>query len=418
MKNLNNGLNRRDFFKTLGVSSIGTLAAATANAENLSYSEKKVESQYPQVPRRKLGKTGIDVPILSLGGMFDLSENQIILRSTLQWGVNYWDTAPVYANTNSENGIGDFLKKNPDVRKKIFLVTKASGARNPKAVEKRLQKSLERLNTNYLDLYYGFHALSNPNGLTDDLKSWSLEAKKKKVIRYFGFSTHTNMTECLMAASKMDWIDVIMTSYNFRLMQDDNFRKAVDACHKAGIGLIAMKVQGHGQSAPWGGDKPSISTDKDKELAQKFLDKGYTEGQAKIKAVLEDERFASACVTMQNIALVTSNVAASLDKTKLSQDDKQFLKYYAQQTCDGYCAGCGNICASAMPQMPYISEVMRYLMYHNSYGEKQLAKQLYADLPAQYRNKIASLDYSRAEAECPQKMPISLLMIEAAKILT
>ncbi len=52
------------------------------------------------------------------------------------------------------------------------------------------------------------------------------------------------MEKVLMAASKMDSIDAIMTSYNFRLMQKPEMQEAVEACHKAGIGLVAMKTQG------------------------------------------------------------------------------------------------------------------------------------------------------------------------------
>ena len=78
---------------------------------------------------------------------------------------------------------------------------------------------------------------------TDDIKKWAENAKKQGVIKHFGFTTHENMPQCLMAASKLDWIDAIMMKYDFRLMQDKQMQDAIDACHKAGIGLIAMKTQ-------------------------------------------------------------------------------------------------------------------------------------------------------------------------------
>ncbi|GAJ09918.1 unnamed protein product, partial [marine sediment metagenome] len=64
-----------------------------------------------------------------------------------------------YTGGNSERGIGKYLSKNPDVRKELFIVSKASDARTVADVEKRLQTSLERMNTNYIDLYYGVHGL-------------------------------------------------------------------------------------------------------------------------------------------------------------------------------------------------------------------------------------------------------------------
>ena len=68
--------------------------------------------------------------------------------------------------------------------------------------------------------------------------------------------------------------------------------------------------------------------------------------------------------------------------------------------------------------MPYVSDVMRYLMYHNGYAQKQAARQFYSELPPKIRNSISSIDYSRAEKLCPQKMPIARLMAEAARKLT
>ena len=196
------------------------------------------------MPKRKLGKTGVEIPCLALGVAFNAVDNQIILRKAVDWGVTTWDTSSFYENGNSELGIGKFLEKNPDVRKKLFLMTKASFAKNTEDVEKHLQASMERMKTDYIDLYFGVHGLSNPAQLNDEMKKWVEKAKERKVIKYFGFSTHTNMADCLMAASKLGWIDAVMPSYNFRLMQDKKLSDAVQACYDAGVGIIAMKTQG------------------------------------------------------------------------------------------------------------------------------------------------------------------------------
>jgi len=181
---------------------------------------------------------------------------------------------------------------------------------------------------------------------------------------------------------------------------------AVDACHKAGVGLVAMKTQAK-----------TIKTEEDRKLTLHFLQRGFTEEQAKIKAVLEDERFSSACVGMGNVAFLTSNIAAVLDKTKLTQTDKKVLAEYAKATCSGYCAGCAHICDSALPDVPYVSEVMRYLMYYNSYGEQENARELFARIPGKVRNKLLSTDYKLAEARCPQHLRIGKLIAEAVNKL-
>ena len=114
---------------------------------------------------------------------------------------------------------------------------------------------------------------------------------------------------------------------------------------------------------------------------------------------------------------MAANVAASLDKTKFTQADMDELDAYAVATCDGYCAGCSEICDSVVPEVACVSNVMRYLMYHNSYRESANAKELFAKIPADVRARIATAEYSVAEARCPQKMPIATLMAEAAKKL-
>jgi predicted aldo/keto reductase-like oxidoreductase len=411
MKEKQNKIDRRAFIKTMGAAGLGSVLASVrtvAGPNEPNAPAKQQKPQYPQVPTRTLGRTGIEVACLSLGTMFNLVENQIILRKCLDWGVTYWDTAYGYAGGNSEIGIGNFLAKNPEARKKLFIVTKASGARAPVDIEDRLGASLKRMNTEYIDLYYGVHNLSNHDLLTDDLRDWVKSVKKRGLIRFFGFSTHKNMAQCLAAAAKLDWVDAVMTTYNFRLMQDKEMNAAIDACHKAGVGVIAMKTQGRGQKA---------ETEEDKKLVGHFLQRGFTDGQARVKAVLEDKRISSACVGMENVALLTSNVAAVLDKTELSQADIDVFREYAAATCAGYCAGCANICDSALPDTPYVSDIMRYLMYHNSYGRQDMARQLFAEIPGKVRSKLLSTDYSVAEARCPQRLPIGRLIAESVRKL-
>jgi predicted aldo/keto reductase-like oxidoreductase len=184
-------------------------------------------------------------------------------------------------------------------------------------------------------------------------------------------------------------------------------QKAIDACHKAGIALTAMKTQ----------KSVKVETDEDRKLIEHLSSKGFTEGQAKIKAVMEDERIAAVTVGMNSVALINENVAAMLDKTKLAQDDKDALAEYASATCSGYCAGCAHICDAAVAGVSNINDVMRSLMYHNSYGDTQLAKQTFAQIPADVRARLLTADYRLAEQRCPQRMPIAKLIREAVEKL-
>jgi predicted aldo/keto reductase-like oxidoreductase len=400
--------NRRNFLKTIGVAGLGSVLASKAKADSNEPNAAggKQQNETPQVPTRKFGNTDTQVSALCLGAI-DITDQMAVFHACTKWGVTYWDTAYGYTNGNSEICIGKFLAARPEMRKKLFIATKASHAKGAQEAEGRLQESLKRMNTDYVDVFYGVHVLNDISQLTEDFKPWAENAKKKGLIKHFGFSTHSNMAKNLFEAAKLGWVDAILTTYNFRLTKDPLMQKAIDACQKAGIGLTAMKTQ----------KSVKVSTDEDTKLIEHFSLKGFTEGQAKIKAVFEDERFASVSVGMESVARVTENVAAVLDKTKLAREDKDVLERYAMETCSGYCAGCAHICDAAVAGVSNINDVMRSLMYHNSYGNTQLAKQTFAAIPADVRSRLLTADYRLAEQRCPQRMPIARLVREAVEKL-
>jgi predicted aldo/keto reductase-like oxidoreductase len=358
------------------------------------------------VPARPFGKTGANVSILSLGGMFDIASNQLLMKQAMDWGVTYWDTADCYQR-GSEKGIGKFFSRQPDAREKIFLVSK-SDTRDPDGMTRLLNRSLDRMKTDYIDLYF-VHAVSRINKLDNRIKVWAEEAKAAGKIRFFGFSTHRNMEECLLKASRLGWIDGIMMTYNYRLMHSADMRRAVDACVNAGIGLTAMKTMGGGQVR--------TNSETELELAGRFLEKGFTDAQAKLKAVWQNPNIASICSQMPNMTILMSNVAAALNKTQLSARDTSLLQRYAKETRSAYCTGCTAICESSVEGEPPIGDVMRYLMYCNSYDDYKLAADGFNKIPEKIRRHLTHLDYSKAENDCPQGLPIARLMQEAKKKL-
>lgn len=387
---------RRDFLKTTGTAGLGLLAASAApdllSAQGL-----------PEVPARPFGKTGVEVAILSLGGMFDIPNNQLLMRQAVKWGVTYWDTANSYEGGHSEKGIGKYFAKYPEDRKKIFLVTKST-AWTQSGLSEDLDLSLERMQIDHIDLFF-IHAVRRASSMDKDLKQWGEKAKSQGKIRFFGFSTHSNMEECLLEAAKLGWIDGIMLTYNYRLMHTDAMRRAVDACARAGIGLTAMKTQGGGQVLTSGANELN--------LGGRFLQSGFTQGQAKLKAVWENPQIASICSQMPSMALLSENTAAAVNKTRLSALDREALACEARASAAGYCAGCTRFCEPALAAGVPVGQVMRYLMYNRSYGDRNYARGRFHTIAPETRAVMATLDYSAAEQRCPQQMPIGRLMREA-----
>ena len=396
MSHKENLWSRRDFLKAAGTAGLG--AAIAAPAHRLS----AASDGQSEVPTRPFGQSGINVSILSLGGMFDISSNQIMMKQAMRWGVTYWDTADCYQR-GSERGIGKYFNKYPEDRRKVFLVTK-SDARDPKGMSRLLEQSLDRMQTDYIDLYF-LHGIYRFAELDKDTRSWAEKAKAAGKIRLFGFSAHSNMEASMLAAAELGWLDGIMIAYNFRLMHEDRMKRAVDACVKAGIGLTAMKTQGGGQV--------KTGSETELELAGRFLQKGFTEAQAKLMAVWQNPNIASICSQMPNMSILMANVAAAQNRTALSSRDTDLLQRYARETRSAYCAGCTELCETAVEDKVPIGDVMRCLMYCRGYGDRDYAAAEFKKIPPNARRLMATLDYSSAERRCPQKMAIGKLMGEA-----
>jgi len=293
----------------------------------------------------------------------------------------------------------------------VFLVTKTSSS-IPKKMINNLNSSLEKLKTTYVDMYF-IHMVSDvKKELTKETREWVEKQKKMGTIRYFGFSTHKNMEKCLMDGSGLDWIDGIMTSYNYRLMHKDSMKRAVDACAKAGIGLTAMKTQASFTSRFYA----DVGSEDDTALGltESFMKKGFTPEQAKLKAVWENPNIASICSEMPNLTILMANAAAAADKTKLSHHEKELLKQYADETASHYCAGSGDLCETILNFRVPVCDVMRHLMYARGYGDPDRAIDFFRKMPRELKKNLVSEDYSEAEKLCPCKMHIGRLMKEAS----
>src|SRR5690349_4769219 len=140
------GGSRRQFLKATAAT--GAAAAAIGPVESLG-----AEKAIPDV---KLGKTGQIVSRLGMGTSWDVAPSFVQLA--LARGVKYIDTAEGYESGNAERTLGEVLEQTGK-RKDVYLVTKNSGYRQArgagaaKIFEDRLNKSLERLQTDYVDSY-------------------------------------------------------------------------------------------------------------------------------------------------------------------------------------------------------------------------------------------------------------------------
>lgn len=394
---------RRELLALGGAAGAGLLLGGYPNnAEAGGGKGAKKKRTAPQVPRRVLGKTGEKVPILLMGGA--MAFDQVFdpkLAEAYRYGVNYIDTADCYSGGTSEPAVAAFHTR-AKLRKKLWITSK-SDEHDPAGFQRVFAQSLQRLKTSYIDLYF-LHMLEDPKYLSKEMMRTAEKLKKQGKLRFFGFSCHNgNVAELLQLAAKTPWIDAVMFRFNYRKYGDKELNRAIDACVKAKVGLIAMKTQG------------SAASFKDKWAPFKKSGK-WNKHQAVLKAVWADERISAAVSHMDTLEKLRQNIGAALDKTKLGALELQELERYAAATRALACDGCDRHCGARLNAKLQIGDTLRYLMYHDVYGEQEQARQLFAALPANARN-LAGIDFSAASAACPNGLDIGWHMRRAADVL-
>jgi predicted aldo/keto reductase-like oxidoreductase len=359
-------------------------------------------AQQAAMPRRKLGKTGATIPILLQGGSMPWDTKwDPKLPEAIKHGIDYFDAAWVYSGGTNEMAIGSFNER-AKMREKIWITSK-SNLKDPAGFEQRLNESLARMKTSYVDMYF-LHGLDDARALDKPLQEKVDQLKKQGKMRHFGFSCHDgNVVELLQKAAATPWVETVMFRYNFRQYGNKELNLAMDACHKAGVGLIAMKTQGSAVSFEQGW--------------QKFQQTGkWNKFQAVLKAVWADERISAAVSEMDSLDKIRENAEAARDPQKLGELDVRELRRYALATRSSACDGCDHLCSGALGAPIPVATTLRYLMYHDSYGKRDAARALYQALPEEAR-RLDGANFSAASAACPNGLDLDLHLKRAAQVL-
>lgn len=185
-----------------------------------------------------LGKTNMMVSRSSFGSLpiqrvKDMEEAVSIVRAAYEGGVNFFDTARAYSDSEEKLGFAFY-----GMRKDVFIATK-SAAVTAEALREDLAKSLEALQSDYIDLYQ----LHNPGflpvpGSKDRLYDTLLTLKNQGKIRHIGITSHS--LEIAKSAAESGLYETVQ--YPFSLLATDEEIELVKLCEKNDVGFIAMKA--------------------------------------------------------------------------------------------------------------------------------------------------------------------------------
>ena len=238
-------MRRRDFIKTATLSTAAlALERVLPAGETPERLKPASSSNAPVLLKRSYGKAGIQISIVGLPGLMlrkmEQEHANRLVAEAVERGVNYFDVAPAYGN--AEITMGPALQP---YRKNVFLSCKTY-QRTREGMESELKRSLERLKTDYFDLYQ-MHNLADVKKDVDVpfSKDGAMEtlmaAKKDGRIRHIGFSAHT--VEAALAAMERYDFDSIMFPFNFASYLKANFGPQVmEMARKKNITRIAIKA--------------------------------------------------------------------------------------------------------------------------------------------------------------------------------
>jgi predicted aldo/keto reductase-like oxidoreductase len=332
------------------------------------------ESGDPKIVTRTLGRTGLELPVVSFGVMN--SDSPDLLRRALDIGVRHLDTAHGYLRGNSEKVIGQVLEERGD-RDRIIVATKMRFARDrdqlvfvdegtpghPGATEENLLEqlalSLERLRTDYVDVLY-LHSIYSPAMATHErLMNAMVKAKQSGKARFIGISTHHDEPKVIRAATDAGVYDVILTAYNFLQDHRDEVGQAIDYAAGKGVGVVAMKTQGGNQ----------LNRDGSTQINHR----------AALKWALSNP---NVCTTIPGITTFDQldldiSVMADLE---LTVDEQRELKIASLVPGPMFCQNCRQ-CLPTCPHGAEVSALMRAAMYADGYGNLDAAETTLAALP-------------------------------------
>jgi uncharacterized protein len=395
-------LDRRRFLKSGLVGAAGIVALPSKAASGLTSEQEK------KIIYRTIGKTGIKVPVVSMGVMN--ANNPALVKAALDKGITFFDTANVYQNGRNEEMLGSVFK---DYKRDSFVIaTKVmplgsrmnpGSASNSAITEDFISKtetSLKRLKLDYVDILY-IHGVDSPDMLSSKPVVNAIQKLKADgKTRFIGVSTH-NFPAIADATVKAGIWDVVLTTYNYlnsQVIRDraeppvKGIEEAIKKAGEAGIGIVAMKTLAGGGFLDKERSKPINTT-------------------AAIKWALLNPYVSTTIPGMTSFDQLDLNVKIMEDITLNVQEKKDIA--YAQSQTGLYCINCKNCVSGCTKNLP-IPEIMRAYMYAYGYTNREMAQNLLTELAT---GDNPCNDCNNCKVKCSKNFDVKQKITDVSRIV-
>jgi len=391
-----NNKSRRSFIKT-GIAGItgAVIAPSVIKPDTKAWHPQKQDRKFIY---RTLGKTGIKVPIVSMGTYNATG----VANACLDAGITHIDTSADYNKGNDERMFGEVFKQRP---RDSFIIGTSIGmwqyrkadqittAISEKTLRDYIEGSLERLAVDAIDIYYLGGIQHKEIALNETYLKVLAEYKKAGKLLYLGVTTHSNEPEIIRAATDCGVYDVILTAYNFRKTNKEEIEEAVAYAAGKGMGIVAMKTQA---GVYW--DRKDKST--------------MINMKAALKWALQDENIHTAIPSFKNVDQMNEALSVMEDLT-LTPQEKADLKLNTGGSSTGmFCSQC-QVCMPQCPANLDIPTLMRSYMYAFGYHSPALARETldYSGL-----KNVPCLDCTACSVTCASGFDIKRKVIDIARL--
>jgi aryl-alcohol dehydrogenase-like predicted oxidoreductase len=338
--------------------------AETEKTEESETKEKTAKKR--KLIKRTLGKTGITVPIVSLGAM--TVENPELVRAALDAGITHIDTAHAYQRGRNEEMVGEMVKDLP--RDSFVVATKVTGPEDRKTgmftkdataelFTEKFETSLKRLGLDYVDILYIHSVVRKEAVVYEPFLSALEKLKKEGKTRFIGVSTHGGEPEVIRAAIESKSHDVVLTAYNFRQPHVKEVETAMAEANEAGLGIVAMKTQA------------GVYWDRERQHPINM--------KAALKWVLSNENVHTTIPGVTTFDQLETDLSA-VEELPLTPEEKEELKLGQKLGMLGlYCRQCRK-CVTQCGRGLEIPALMRSYMYVYGYRNLRIAKETLASV--------------------------------------
>jgi len=351
---------RREFLKKSTAGICGAMLAP--GMWKTSFGQAGQTSPAPSLPSRPLGKTGLQIPLLSMGTGETTSAG--FIRRAYDAGIRLFFSATYYGMGNNEKLVGEALRGLP--RDSFIVGTAATpegfnprgGGGFPKDLTaqsymKTAEESLKRFGLDHVDILLLPFAGKRETVLFEPVLEAMASLKQQGKIRFAGIASHHLCAEALKAAVDTKVYDVAMPAYNYKIQDKAAMDEALAGAAKAGIGVVAMKT--------------TAGVVRDKDRAQPL------NTTAALKWVLQNPHISSIVSGMSAAEELQKNLEMLKD-LKLSEQELKDLDLANLKTDSGlYCQQCQK-CLSQCPNHLEIPTLMRGYMYAYGYRHLELAR--------------------------------------------